>query len=132
MRVVKNFMLGVFPLSPPDNLYDTFMNDLANNVCGPIAHVDRYGVNIYDKLSYVNINRKHPLFQKELLPQDMGKSNDMTKINALRVLFKNTVDTMANGCEDLEWKQIVLHKAAVALPKRDYLDATVVFPRSKL
>jgi len=131
MRVVKYyFMLSVFPLSPPDNSYDTFMNDLVNNVCGHVVHRDRYGVNIYDKLSYVIINRKHPLFQKEFLTSDVGEHVDVTKINALRALFQNTVETMANGCEDLEWKQIFLHKAAVTLPKRDYLDATR--PKSKL
>jgi hypothetical protein len=97
------------------------MKDLVDNVCGPVVYRDKYGVDIYERLSYVNINRKHPLFQEDL-PE--GEIYDVSKMNALRVLLKTTATAMADGCDDLEWKQIFLHKAAVMLPKQDYLDAS--------
>ena len=115
----------VDPVLPPDNSYATFSKYLVKNVYGPLEYTDRYGVNIFQNANYVNINRKHPLFQEEGLPQDIiQKGRDITKITALRALFKKTAIAMADGCEDPEWKQIFLHRAAVGLLKEDYVDAT--------
>jgi hypothetical protein len=115
-------MFEYHPIAPRDDSFDTFM-EMLDNTLGEIEYVDKYGVKIYKNINYVSINRKHTLFQKDI-PQYVKEECDITKLDAIRLLFENNVAVMANGCSDLEWNQIFLHKAAVELPKQDYIDAT--------